>query len=145
MIKLMVFGELSDVPSHTPSLLIVPSCLRHLCPGVYFVVCMALLVISLTETVLIVRLVHKQDLQTPVPDWVKYVVLERAPVLFCIRRKHRLCSRLSSQGSDLDHYKDSSYGTSKDSKYLDLVAFKCSRLGELVHLGSWLDEFKCWL
>lgn len=82
-------------------------------PGVYFVVCMALLVISLTETVLIVRLVHKQDLQTPVPDWVKYVVLERAPVLFCIHRQHRLCSRLSSQGSDLDRFKDSSYGTSK--------------------------------
>uniref|UniRef100_A0A3Q3X2N6 5-hydroxytryptamine receptor 3A n=1 Tax=Mola mola TaxID=94237 RepID=A0A3Q3X2N6_MOLML len=58
--------------------------------GVYFVVCMALLVISLTETVLIVRLVHKQDLQTPVPRWVKYVVLERAPVLFCIQKKHRL-------------------------------------------------------
>uniref|UniRef100_A0A8C2J2Q0 5-hydroxytryptamine receptor 3A n=1 Tax=Cyprinus carpio TaxID=7962 RepID=A0A8C2J2Q0_CYPCA len=32
--------------------------------GVYFVVCMALLVISLTESVLIVRLVHKQDLQS---------------------------------------------------------------------------------
>uniref|UniRef100_A0A670YB93 5-hydroxytryptamine receptor 3A n=1 Tax=Pseudonaja textilis TaxID=8673 RepID=A0A670YB93_PSETE len=31
--------------------------------GIYFVVCMALLVISLTETILIVRLVHKQDLQ----------------------------------------------------------------------------------
>uniref|UniRef100_A0A3Q3EYA6 5-hydroxytryptamine receptor 3A n=1 Tax=Labrus bergylta TaxID=56723 RepID=A0A3Q3EYA6_9LABR len=46
--------------------------------GVYFVVCMALLVISLTETVLIVRLVHKQDLQPPVPHWVKYLVLERA-------------------------------------------------------------------
>lgn len=90
-------------------------------PGVYFVVCMALLVISLTETVLIVRLVHKQDLQTPVPDWVKYVVLERAPVLFCIHRKHRLCSRLSSQGSDLDRYKDSSYGTSKAAAPLGLV------------------------
>uniref|UniRef100_A0A8C7ZJU1 5-hydroxytryptamine receptor 3A n=1 Tax=Oryzias sinensis TaxID=183150 RepID=A0A8C7ZJU1_9TELE len=48
--------------------------------GVYFVVCMALLVISLTETVLIVRLVHKQDLQPPVPHWVKYLVLERAPM-----------------------------------------------------------------
>uniref|UniRef100_A0A3B5MKM8 5-hydroxytryptamine receptor 3A n=1 Tax=Xiphophorus couchianus TaxID=32473 RepID=A0A3B5MKM8_9TELE len=48
--------------------------------GVYFVVCMALLVISLTETVLIVRLVHKQDLQPPVPHWVKYLVLERAPI-----------------------------------------------------------------
>ncbi|KAI2651354.1 5-hydroxytryptamine receptor 3A [Labeo rohita] len=35
--------------------------------GVYFVVCMALLVISLTESVLIVRLVHKQDLQSRVP------------------------------------------------------------------------------
>lgn len=77
----------------------------------YFVVCMALLVISLTETVLIVRLVHKQDLQTPVPRWVKYVVLERAPVLFCIQKKHRLCSSLSSQASDLEHYKDTNYGT----------------------------------
>uniref|UniRef100_A0A8C6J5L7 5-hydroxytryptamine receptor 3A n=1 Tax=Melopsittacus undulatus TaxID=13146 RepID=A0A8C6J5L7_MELUD len=35
--------------------------------GIYFVVCMALLVISLTETILIVRLVHKQDLQPHVP------------------------------------------------------------------------------
>lgn len=75
---------------------------------------MALLVISLTETVLIVRLVHKQDLQTPVPDWVRYLVLERVPVLFCIRRKQRLCSQLSSQASNLDRYKDSSYGTSKE-------------------------------
>ncbi|XP_041656816.1 5-hydroxytryptamine receptor 3A [Cheilinus undulatus] len=80
--------------------------------GVYFVVCMALLVISLTETVLIVRLVHKQDLQPPVPHWVKYLVLERAPVLFCIHRKHRLCSRLSSQASDMEHYKDN-YGTAQ--------------------------------
>ncbi|CAN9501274.1 unnamed protein product [Ophioblennius macclurei] len=81
--------------------------------GVYFVVCMALLVISLTETVLIVRLVHKQDLQPPVPPWVKYLVLERAPVLFCIHKKHRLCSRLSSQASDLEHYKDTTYGTAQ--------------------------------
>ncbi|KAF6738203.1 5-hydroxytryptamine receptor 3A [Oryzias melastigma] len=81
--------------------------------GVYFVVCMALLVISLTETVLIVRLVHKQDLQPPVPHWVKYLVLERAPVLFCIHKKHRLCSRLSSQASDLEHYKENNYGTAQ--------------------------------
>lgn len=81
--------------------------------GVYFVVCMALLVISLTETVLIVRLVHKQDLQPPVPQWVKYLVLERAPVLFCIHKKHRLCSTLSSQASDMERYKDNNYGTGK--------------------------------
>nr|XP_023681962.1 5-hydroxytryptamine receptor 3A-like [Paramormyrops kingsleyae] len=58
--------------------------------GVYFVVCMALLVISLTETVVIVRLVHKQDLQPHVPDWVKHLVLEKATVLLCIRNQHRL-------------------------------------------------------
>ncbi|KAM9654248.1 LOW QUALITY PROTEIN: 5-hydroxytryptamine receptor 3A [Morphnus guianensis] len=53
--------------------------------GIYFVVCMALLVISLTETILIVRLVHKQDLQPHVPEWVKHLLLERATVLLCIQ------------------------------------------------------------
>uniref|UniRef100_UPI00398ED4F3 5-hydroxytryptamine receptor 3A-like n=1 Tax=Pristiophorus japonicus TaxID=55135 RepID=UPI00398ED4F3 len=57
--------------------------------GVYFVVCMALLVISLTETILIVRLVHKQDLQPHVPEWVKHWVLDKATVLLCIRDKRR--------------------------------------------------------
>ncbi|XP_051895816.1 5-hydroxytryptamine receptor 3A [Pristis pectinata] len=57
--------------------------------GVYFVVCMALLVISLTETILIVRLVHKQDLQPHVPQWVKHLVLDKATVLLCIRNKNQ--------------------------------------------------------
>ncbi|XP_053308424.1 5-hydroxytryptamine receptor 3A-like [Spea bombifrons] len=55
--------------------------------GVYFVVCMALLVISLTETILIVRLVHKQDLQPHVPNWLKRLVLEKITVILCIRDK----------------------------------------------------------
>ncbi|KAL2082227.1 hypothetical protein ACEWY4_022045 [Coilia grayii] len=64
--------------------------------GVYFVVCMALLVISLTETVLIVRLVHQQDLQPRVPVWLRHLVLERAATLLCVRDKHKLCSSLLS-------------------------------------------------
>ena len=65
----------------------------HVCPpprpvlgriGVYFVVCMALLVISLAETILIVRLVHKQDLQQPVPAWLRHLVLERVTLLLCL-------------------------------------------------------------
>ncbi|XP_005378209.1 PREDICTED: 5-hydroxytryptamine receptor 3A isoform X2 [Chinchilla lanigera] len=52
--------------------------------GVYFVVCMALLVISLAETILIVRLVHKQDLQQPVPLWLRHLVLERIARLLCL-------------------------------------------------------------
>ena len=57
------------------------------CPGhtgVYFVVCMALLVISLAETILIVRLVHKQDLQQPVPAWLRLLVLEKFALLLCL-------------------------------------------------------------
>ncbi|XP_004382575.1 5-hydroxytryptamine receptor 3A [Trichechus manatus latirostris] len=52
--------------------------------GVYFVVCMALLVISLAETILIVRVVHKQDLQQPVPVWLRRLVLDRIAVLLCL-------------------------------------------------------------
>uniref|UniRef100_A0A8C3YQM5 5-hydroxytryptamine receptor 3A n=1 Tax=Catagonus wagneri TaxID=51154 RepID=A0A8C3YQM5_9CETA len=51
--------------------------------GVYFVVCMALLVASLAETIFIVRLVHKQDLQQPVPPWLRRLVLERGSPLLC--------------------------------------------------------------
>lgn len=54
------------------------------CTGVYFVVCMALLVISLAETILIVRLVHKQDLQQPVPTWLRHLLLERVAPLLCL-------------------------------------------------------------
>ncbi|KAM7337648.1 5-hydroxytryptamine receptor 3A [Alexandromys fortis] len=52
--------------------------------GVYFVVCMALLVISLAETIFIVRLVHKQDLQRPVPDWLRHLVLRKIAWLLCL-------------------------------------------------------------
>ncbi|XP_040832664.1 5-hydroxytryptamine receptor 3A [Ochotona curzoniae] len=55
--------------------------------GVYFVVCMALLVVSLAETILIVRLVHKQDLQQPVPTWLRHLVLERIARLLCLQEQ----------------------------------------------------------
>nr|XP_014434314.1 5-hydroxytryptamine receptor 3A [Pelodiscus sinensis] len=81
--------------------------------GVYFVVCMALLVISLTETILIVRLVHKQDLQPHVPDWVKRLVLERATILLCIRnRKKFYPSRTQSSEISRRPEDDDSTGSS---------------------------------
>lgn len=45
---------------------------------------MALLVISLAETIFIVQLVHKQDLQRPVPDWLRHLVLDRIAWLLCL-------------------------------------------------------------
>lgn len=50
-------------------------------------VCMALLVVSLAETILIVRLVHKQDLQQPVPTWLRHLVLERIARLLCLQEQ----------------------------------------------------------
>uniref|UniRef100_U3I4F6 5-hydroxytryptamine receptor 3A n=1 Tax=Anas platyrhynchos platyrhynchos TaxID=8840 RepID=U3I4F6_ANAPP len=59
--------------------------------GIYFVVCMALLVISLTETILIVRLIHNQDLQSHT----------QIPAL-CLRRFFSLTSL--DPAAKLNHY-----------------------------------------
>ncbi|KAM9217044.1 LOW QUALITY PROTEIN: 5-hydroxytryptamine receptor 3A-like [Leptosomus discolor] len=80
--------------------------------GIYFVVCMALLVISLTETILIVRLVHKQDLQPHVPEWVKRLLLERATVLLCIRDREKF-SQSRTQSSDVSSQAESNDSTAK--------------------------------
>ncbi|XP_053126153.1 5-hydroxytryptamine receptor 3A isoform X2 [Hemicordylus capensis] len=84
--------------------------------GVYFVVCMALLVISLTETILIVRLVHKQDLQPHVPDWVKRWVLERASVLLCIRDRNAFCP-IRTQSADISRNIENNDSTAKLNHY----------------------------
>uniref|UniRef100_A0A8C5TP81 5-hydroxytryptamine receptor 3A n=1 Tax=Malurus cyaneus samueli TaxID=2593467 RepID=A0A8C5TP81_9PASS len=71
--------------------------------GIYFVVCMALLVISLTETILIVRLVHKQDLQPHVPEWLKHLLLERAATLLCVRDREKF-SQSRRQSLDISSH-----------------------------------------
>ncbi|XP_037007221.2 5-hydroxytryptamine receptor 3A [Artibeus jamaicensis] len=73
--------------------------------GVYFVVCMALLVISLAETIFIVRLVHKQDLQQPVPAWLRHLVLEKVALLFCLGEQPT-SHRYHSQASKTDDCSD---------------------------------------
>ncbi|NXI34905.1 5HT3A protein, partial [Galbula dea] len=80
--------------------------------GIYFVVCMALLVISLTETILIVHLVHKQDLQPQVPAWVKRLLLERATVLLCIRDRTKF-SQSRMQSSDISRQVENNESTAK--------------------------------
>ncbi|KFQ98910.1 5-hydroxytryptamine receptor 3A, partial [Nipponia nippon] len=84
--------------------------------GIYFVVCMALLVISLTETILIVRLVHKQDLQPHVPDWVKRLLLERATVLLCIRDRKKF-GQSRTQSSDISRQVENNDSTAKLNHY----------------------------
>lgn len=86
--------------------------LADISAGIYFVVCMALLVISLMETILIVRLVHKQDLQPHVPAWVKHLLLERATVLLCIRNRKKF-SQTRTQSSDISRQVENNDSTGK--------------------------------
>ncbi|XP_063292688.1 5-hydroxytryptamine receptor 3A-like [Pelobates fuscus] len=87
--------------------------------GVYFAVCMALLVISLTETILIVRLVHKQDLQTHVPEWVKKLVLEKITVILCIRNEKLTTVRTHSSdlSQQMDNMKLARYNSENSKDY----------------------------
>ncbi|KAG8434453.1 hypothetical protein GDO86_012721 [Hymenochirus boettgeri] len=52
---------------------------------IYFIVCMALLVISLAESIFILQIIHKQNRQPKVPEWIKSFVLEKMPALLCIK------------------------------------------------------------
>ncbi|KAM6998692.1 LOW QUALITY PROTEIN: 5-hydroxytryptamine receptor 3A-like [Passerculus sandwichensis] len=85
--------------------------------GIYFVVCMALLVISLTETILIVCLVHKQDLQPHVPEWLKHLLLERATILLCIRDRKKF-SQSRMQTLDTSRQVENNDSTAKPTPYV---------------------------
>ncbi|OCT70524.1 hypothetical protein XELAEV_18037446mg [Xenopus laevis] len=65
--------------------------------GIYFIVCMALLVISVAESIFIIRINHKQHLQPNVPKWLERLVLEKITALLCI--KHQKMFRLPRTGS----------------------------------------------
>ncbi|XP_061334110.1 5-hydroxytryptamine receptor 3A-like [Pezoporus flaviventris] len=98
--------------------------------GIYFVVCMALLVISLTETILIVRLVHKQDMQPHVPAWVKHLLLERATVLLCIRDRKNV-SQTRTQSSDISRQVENNDSTAKLNHYGCEDPRECEAVGAM--------------
>uniref|UniRef100_A0A672YIV4 Neurotransmitter-gated ion-channel transmembrane domain-containing protein n=1 Tax=Sphaeramia orbicularis TaxID=375764 RepID=A0A672YIV4_9TELE len=54
--------------------------------GIYFSVCLALMVISLLETVIITNVLHHNSLKyQEVPQWVRVVVLKHIARLICYR------------------------------------------------------------
>uniref|UniRef100_A0A668W471 Neurotransmitter-gated ion-channel transmembrane domain-containing protein n=1 Tax=Oreochromis aureus TaxID=47969 RepID=A0A668W471_OREAU len=54
--------------------------------GIYFSLCLALMVISLLETVIITNVLHHNSLKyREVPKWVRVVVLKRIANLICYR------------------------------------------------------------
>ncbi|KAM4015424.1 5-hydroxytryptamine receptor 3A-like [Anomaloglossus baeobatrachus] len=53
--------------------------------AIYFALCMLLLLISLTESILIVRTFHQRNLSPEVPKWLKTLVLEKMRVFISIK------------------------------------------------------------
>uniref|UniRef100_A0A4W6D8A1 Neurotransmitter-gated ion-channel transmembrane domain-containing protein n=1 Tax=Lates calcarifer TaxID=8187 RepID=A0A4W6D8A1_LATCA len=54
--------------------------------GIYFSVCLALMVISLLETVIITNVLHHNSMKyQEVPNWVRVVVLKHIATLICYR------------------------------------------------------------
>ncbi|KAG8569224.1 hypothetical protein GDO81_014304 [Engystomops pustulosus] len=81
--------------------------------GIYFALCMLLLLISLTESILIVRSFHQQNLTPEVPKWIKTLVLEK--MTFFISIKGRGQSDASNSGTCFHNENVSSETTSNYS------------------------------
>uniref|UniRef100_A0A8C5PW07 5-hydroxytryptamine receptor 3A n=1 Tax=Leptobrachium leishanense TaxID=445787 RepID=A0A8C5PW07_9ANUR len=70
--------------------------------AVYFVVCMALLVISLSESIFVVRMVEKRNLHSQVPEWLRKLVMEKIRFFLCIRNPNQFDE--SCAGNELTKY-----------------------------------------
>ncbi|XP_073457232.1 5-hydroxytryptamine receptor 3A-like [Aquarana catesbeiana] len=55
--------------------------------GIYYVMCMGLLMISLIESIFIVRMVHQHNVHAEVPKWLKHLVLEKLVSVLGIQNK----------------------------------------------------------
>ncbi|XP_075134560.1 5-hydroxytryptamine receptor 3A-like [Leptodactylus fuscus] len=68
----------------------------------YFLICLALLVISLTESIYIVRIVSKKNIHTKVPKWIKTLVLEKLSILVCMQDWHMKPQKFSNTLQDME-------------------------------------------
>ncbi|XP_043926700.1 5-hydroxytryptamine receptor 3E-like [Protopterus annectens] len=58
--------------------------------GIYFSVCLALMVLSLLETVVITSILHQRSMQsTRIPNWIKKLVLDYMARLICFKVTHQ--------------------------------------------------------
>ncbi|XP_075696919.1 5-hydroxytryptamine receptor 3A-like [Rhinoderma darwinii] len=84
----------------------------------YFLVCMALLVISLTESIFIIRIVSKRNIQTKVPEWLKILVLDKLSILVCMKDKSWYVKPKEKFPDTLQDMKDTS--TDELARYTDI-------------------------
>ncbi|XP_068098286.1 5-hydroxytryptamine receptor 3A-like [Hyperolius riggenbachi] len=53
--------------------------------GVYFIICLIMMVISIMESILMVRIIHSQNLYPTVPKWLKKLVFGKMSLLVCLK------------------------------------------------------------
>ncbi|XP_069803076.1 5-hydroxytryptamine receptor 3A-like isoform X2 [Dendropsophus ebraccatus] len=78
----------------------------HMTPiiNTYFIVCMALLGISLAETIFIFRIVKNKNTHCKMPTWIRKLVLEKLSVLVCMKKKDQgiePCKKFSEEPHEM--------------------------------------------
>ncbi|XP_066465451.1 5-hydroxytryptamine receptor 3A-like [Eleutherodactylus coqui] len=104
--------------------------------GTHFTMCMVLIVISVMETIFIIRIIHQENCNRAVPKWVKTLVLEKMATLICLKKEDHfdtshddvsdiLEQKMSSSSEILVNYRDENMKhcdkelpTTKDSEVL---------------------------
>ncbi|CAN2388271.1 serotonin-gated cation-selective channel activity [Pristimantis euphronides] len=83
--------------------------------GSYFTMCMVLLGISIMESIFIIRIVHQENHNRPVPKWVKTLVLQKMASLICLKDEDHFTTSCSTE-SDVSEQNASS-STEKLTNY----------------------------
>ncbi|CAJ1060758.1 uncharacterized protein LOC124873912 [Xyrichtys novacula] len=79
--------------------------------GIYFSVCLALMVISLLETVIITNVLHHNSMKyREVPNWVRVVVLKHIANLICYRQPEDAQPPVTPHGDKADSSNSSTTG-----------------------------------
>uniref|UniRef100_A0A3P8XH86 Neurotransmitter-gated ion-channel transmembrane domain-containing protein n=1 Tax=Esox lucius TaxID=8010 RepID=A0A3P8XH86_ESOLU len=72
--------------------------------GIYFSVCLALMVISLLETVIITNVLHQNSMKyREVPSWVRVVILKYIARMICYKRPDETAQPSASMASGQEH------------------------------------------
>uniref|UniRef100_A0A3B5L0P8 5-hydroxytryptamine (serotonin) receptor 3A n=1 Tax=Xiphophorus couchianus TaxID=32473 RepID=A0A3B5L0P8_9TELE len=87
--------------------------------GIYFSVCLALMVISLLETVIITNVLHHSSMKyQEVPNWVRVVVLKYIATMICYQWPEGVSPTLKTR-EDKPESSNGSTGAWKESELLD--------------------------
>ncbi|XP_072281998.1 5-hydroxytryptamine receptor 3A-like [Pyxicephalus adspersus] len=77
--------------------------------AVYFILCMVMLVISLMESIIIVRIIHKQNIHPEVPSWLMKLIVKIVAPLVCLKEWAQIIKPAEDSSTETSTEKLTSY------------------------------------